>query len=198
MPNAKIGKLRLFGVIGDEIDDLTAGLVDDKLGQLADADEIEVRLNSPGGIVYEGIAIYNILQSLDKPITVIVEGMALSVASLIAMAGDRIVMRAKSLMMINQPWNVTRGNAETHRQRANGLDFQARAARDIYATRTGQPPGTVWRWMDAETWFEPEDAVAAGLATDIQGEAPDKALAGVSLAHLQLTEPATPAKRGAG
>lgn len=139
------------------------------------AKNISVRLNSPGGDVFDGIAIYNAIKRHPSKCTVTVDGIAASAASFIAQAGDRVVMTRNSQMMIHDAWGLCVGNASDMREVADLLDrFSANIA-DIYTQRAG---GTVDLWrtrMKAETWYSAQEAVDAGLADEIEGasEAPE-------------------------
>ncbi|MFC9821383.1 head maturation protease, ClpP-related [Streptomyces erythrochromogenes] len=132
------------------------------------ASEITVNLSSPGGEIFEGIAIYNALRTHPANITVRVSALAASIASVIAQAGDRIVMLSGSQMMIHEGSGLCMGNAADMQQMAELLDRQSANIADIYAERAG---GSADEWrerMKAETWFNAEEAVAAGLADEVE------------------------------
>jgi ATP-dependent protease ClpP protease subunit len=101
-------------------------------------DKITVRINSMGGSVPDGLAIYNAMRRHAAHITVEVDGMAFSIASLIAMGGDTVHMAANALMMIHAPWTVAAGNAAELRQTADTLDTWAAAMASSYAAKTGK------------------------------------------------------------
>lgn len=128
---------------------------------------LRVRLNSGGGIATDGAAIYSMLRSYPETVTVIVEGVAASAASLIAMAGDRIEMSDGATMMIHDPaqWIVDgRGTEDDHLRAAAGLRVTADAYARIYAARAGITAEEARAIMKAETWFDGPAAVAAGFA----------------------------------
>ncbi|WP_051854083.1 MULTISPECIES: head maturation protease, ClpP-related [unclassified Streptomyces] len=130
------------------------------------APNLRVRVNSPGGSVFEGIAIANALRSHPAQVTVQVDGIAASIASVIAMAGDRIEMAPNTMLMIHDASGVCMGNAADMEEMAELLDLISDNIADAYATRAG---GTRDEWrarMKAETWYLPEDAVTAGLADE--------------------------------
>lgn len=130
------------------------------------APRMRVRINSPGGSVFEGIAIANALRAHPANVTVQVDGVAASIASVIAMAGDRIEMAPNSMLMIHDASGVCMGNAADMEDMAELLDLVSDNIADAYAARAG---GTREQWrerMRAETWYLPEDAVAAGLADE--------------------------------
>ncbi|GHH30232.1 hypothetical protein GCM10018792_76460 [Streptomyces rubradiris] len=130
------------------------------------APSIRLRVNSPGGSVFEGVAIANALRSHPAQVTVQVDGIAASIASVIAMAGDRIEMAPNTMLMIHDASGVCMGNAADMEEMAELLDLISDNIADAYAQRAG---GTRDEWrarMRAETWYLPEDAVAAGLADE--------------------------------
>lgn len=132
------------------------------------ASEITVNLSSPGGEIFEGIAIYNALRSHPANVTIRVSALAASIASVIAQAGDRIVMLSGSQMMIHEGSGLCMGNAQDMQQMAELLDRQSDNIATIYAERAGGTPDE-WRTrMRAETWFNAEEAVAAGLADEVE------------------------------
>ncbi|MFI9235777.1 head maturation protease, ClpP-related [Streptomyces sp. NPDC053079] len=132
-----------------------------------DSTEITLRLNSPGGEVFDGIAIMNALRSHPARVTTHVDGIAASIASVIAMAGDRIIMQPHSQMMIHDGSGLCIGNAADMREMADLLDKQSDNIAGVYAERAG---GTVKQWrtkMLAETWYTAQEAVEAGLADEV-------------------------------
>ena len=129
--------------------------------------ELTVRINSPGGDVSDGLAIYNALSRRTGQTTVEVDGIAASAASLIAMAGDTIRIAENAMLMIHSPWTIAAGNAEELRQTAGVLDKFESGLIDTYAKRTGNDRDTVAGWMAAETWFDAHEAVVHGFADEI-------------------------------
>jgi len=125
---------------------------------------LTVYINSPGGSVMDATAIYNALQRHDQPVSIIVDGWALSAASLIAMAGQSLTMGTASLLMLHNPTTVAAGNAADHRKVAETLDSIATAMCDAYRAKTGADEATVIGWLDAETWFTADEAITAKLA----------------------------------
>lgn len=131
-----------------------------------DAERVTVRINSPGGSVFDGIAIHNLIKDHPAGMDVIVDGLAASAASFVAQAGDHIVMNTGAEMMIHNAWMYTAGDAKQLRADADILDRQGLKVARIYHGRAG---GTVDEWlaaMDAETWYLGDEAVAAGLADE--------------------------------
>ena len=133
-----------------------------------EADTITVRINSPGGSVWDGFAIYNALRSHSAAVTTVVEGVAASAASLIALAGDKVVMRPASELMIHEAWTFTDGNADAMRKVADMLDGINTTLAGIYAEKAGTPED-MWREaMRAETWFTPNEALESGLVDAVE------------------------------
>lgn len=137
-----------------------------------DTDELDVHLNSPGGDIFDGLAIYQALKDHKAKVTVHVDALAASIASVIAMAADRIVMSPKATMMIHDGWSVSCGNAADMRKMADLLDKQSEIIASVYADRSNQP-ADFWRdQMREETWYNAQEALDAGLVDEIQGQAP--------------------------
>jgi ATP-dependent protease ClpP protease subunit len=136
------------------------------LGQL-DAKSVDVRINSPGGDVFDGIAIHNALVAHPAVVNVHVDGVAASIASVIAMAGNKVTMARGSQMMIHEGHTVAVGAAADMRKQADLLDTVSDTIAGFYAERAG---GTVPDWrnrMRKETWYSAEEAVQAGLADEV-------------------------------
>ena len=134
------------------------------LAELGEAEEITLHLNSPGGEVTEGMAIHNMLVDHPANVTVIVDGMAASIASIVAMAGDDIRMNRGAEMMIHKAWMVTVGDSDFHVKSGDLLDRTDRQMAAIYAARAG---GDIDQWLEAmgeESWYLGAEAVEAGLA----------------------------------
>ena len=133
---------------------------------------IHLSINSPGGSVFDALAMYNALRQHSADILVDVLGVAASAASMVAMAGDKIVMPENSFMMIHNPWSATAGNAEELRGMADTLDKIAASLVAIYAGRTGKPEDEIKALLDAETWLSAEEAVALGFADELRPAMP--------------------------
>jgi len=131
------------------------------------AENLTVRINSPGGSVIDSVAIYNALVQHPANITTRVDSMAASAASIIAMAGDTVEMMVGSQLMIHDAMSAEMGNARELRELAKWLDSQSDNIASIYAAR-GTKPAEEWRaMMLAETWMFAEEAVDLGLADSI-------------------------------
>ena len=146
--------------------------------QELDVATIAVRINSPGGSVFDGVAIYNALKRHPAAVTTHVDGVAASIASIVALAGDRVVMAKNATMMIHNPWSMAMGDAAELRKTADLLDKLRGTLLSTYADKSGQPDDVIAEAMDAETWYDADEAVAFGLADVIENyEAPIAQLA---------------------
>ncbi|MBZ7921650.1 ATP-dependent Clp protease proteolytic subunit [Ensifer adhaerens] len=161
------GELVLYGPVGywDWWEDtgFNSARVIEALAELSG--DIVVRLNSGGGIAMEGSAIYNALKRHDGKVTIKIDAIAASAASVIAMAGDVIEMPHGTLMMIHEPAGITAGPADEHRRTAAVLDTMTGVFAQLYAERTGLSEAEIRKMMKDETWLSPTEAVAKGFAT---------------------------------
>ena len=132
------------------------------LGALPDDSAIDLRLNSPGGSVFDAVAIHNALSRHAGPVTVWIDGIAASAASYIAMAGDEIVMPENAFLMIHDPSGMVIGTAADMRDMAGTLDKIAGSMLRGYAARSGKPEDEIAALMAAETWFDAAEALEAG------------------------------------
>lgn len=128
---------------------------------------IRVEINSPGGDVFDGIALYNALRAHPSHITTRVTGVAASIASVIVQAGDRRIMLGGAQMMIHRAWGLALGDSDEMRTFAALLERQDAVIAEVYANRSGKPASTFRRLMAAETWFDARQTVAAGLADEV-------------------------------
>lgn len=128
------------------------------------ADEVVVDINSPGGDFFEGVAIYNLLRQDPRKVTVRILSLAASAASVIAMAGDEVQIGRAGFLMVHNAWVVAVGNRHDLVEAAATMEPFDDAMAAVYAEKAGVDRVQAAKWMDAETWFNGEDAVAAGLA----------------------------------
>lgn len=143
----------------------------EKLEEVSDSDTIELHINSYGGSVKEGVAIYNLLkQKKCKEIVAYVDGFAYSVASVILQAADRRVMGLGTSMLIHNMWMHISGNAQDLRKAADDLDVLMESNKQIYLERATITEEELTDMMDKETYLTPEQAVEAGLADEIDGK----------------------------
>ncbi|MFC3163068.1 head maturation protease, ClpP-related [Ciceribacter thiooxidans] len=161
--------ITMFEVIGEDWwtgGGVTAKRVSAALRSIGSKD-VTVKINSPGGDMFEGIAIYNLLRNHPAKVTVEVLGWAASAASIIAMAGDEIRMGLGTFMMVHNAWGVVVGNRHDMREAASLFDGFDSAIADIYEARTGMKRKDIEKLMDAETFMGPSEAVEKGFADTV-------------------------------
>jgi ATP-dependent Clp protease protease subunit len=166
-----VAELILYGDISDQSwcgDEITPKQMSDELKAFGDVDEIIVRINSCGGDVFAGVAIHSMLKRHKAKIIVYIDGLAASIASIIAMAGDEIIMPNGAMLMIHNPWSVAWGESKDFRKMADTLDTIRESMLEIYVDKTGMKSDEVIALLDAETWLTATEAVAQGFATQIE------------------------------
>lgn len=157
--------ISVFDVIGADWygDGVTASRIAAALRSIGGAD-VTVNINSPGGDMFEGLAIYNLLREYEGKVTVKVLGLAASAASIIAMAGDEVQIGRGAFLMIHNCWVYAMGNRHDLQQIAADMMPFDKAMNDIYGARTGLDAATIDAMMDAETYIGGSDAVEKGFA----------------------------------
>lgn len=143
----------------------------DVRAQLEGQGDVTIHVNSGGGIAADGLVIYHLLQDHPGEVTMVITGVAVSAASLLVMAADRLVMRAGTMLMIHDPavgYTHGRGTEDDHRAVADMLATLSAGYAGIYAARAGITAEAARAVMKAETWFSPEEAVAAGFADEVE------------------------------
>lgn len=159
--------INVYGVIAQGFaDTVDAAVIAKTLLENRDAKAITVHINSIGGNAFDGIAIYNMLQNHGAPVTSIVEGMAASAASIIAMAG-RTVIREGGMLLVHNPWTVAMGDAKELRRVAADLDKSRDSLIAIYKSKTGKSGQDLRAMLDAETLMTAEQAKRNGFADEI-------------------------------
>lgn len=160
-----VTEITIYGIIGDSWweDSVSASDIDAALKEITG--DIVIHLNSPGGDAFDGIAIYNRLKQHDGKVTINVDGWACSAASVIAMAGDEVVMGLGSMMMIHEAWSVVWGSKTDMRKEADVLEELEEGIIDIYMTKANVEREEIRKMVDAETWFSAQKAVDIGFAT---------------------------------
>lgn len=166
-------EILVYGIIGkgffDE-DGISAKEFVEELNELKDVSEILIRLNSPGGLVDAGKAMYNSLVKHPATITVEIEGAAYSIASLLAMAGDTISIAENAMIMIHDPMACVCGDAGDLRKTAEMMDKAKLTLISSYQRHVKLSEKEISDAMSAETWYTAEEAVKAGFATEITEE----------------------------
>jgi ATP-dependent Clp endopeptidase proteolytic subunit ClpP len=142
------------------------------LKKVGDVAQIKLHVNSPGGDVFDGLAIYNTLKKHKAAVEVEIDGLAASIASIVAMSGDTVRMAKNAFFMIHNPWTFAYGEAKDLRHSADTLDQVRGSLLATYADKTGEASTEqqLSDWMDAETWFTAEDARKHGFIDEVTGE----------------------------
>lgn len=174
---AQTAEIYIYEEIGDFWGEgVSAKSFADDLKALGKINTISLHLNSPGGVVWDGIAIYNLLKQHPAQINVSIEGLAASIASVVAMAGDEITMADNAMMMIHNPWGVTIGNAADHRQAADMLDkigdsivmaYLDKQQKTMNRDEMMPQKEKMAALMDAETWLSAQEALDLCLIDQI-------------------------------
>lgn len=161
------GELVLTGFVGESFwhQGFTSTQVIDALAEKGPEEDVVVRLNSGGGYAYEGIAIFNAFKAHQGKVTIYIEAVAASAASVIAMAGDEIIMRLGANMMIHDPSGITFGTAQDFKKALTSLDRLASSMAAIYAATSGEEKAAIRTDMESELWLSAEEAVNRGYAT---------------------------------
>jgi ATP-dependent Clp protease protease subunit len=157
--------IQIFDQIGEDWyggSGLSAKQFSDVLTEIGNG-PLLIEINSPGGNVWDGLSIYNQLRGRKAPVTTRVVGIAASIASIIALAGDRVEMADAALMMIHDPSGMAAGTSEDMRKMADALDQHAEVLVGVYAKKTGKSPEAIRAAMKAETWFTTAEAIQFGL-----------------------------------
>jgi len=193
--SAEEAELSILGPIGQPwfFDEVSLQMVLDALDQAKDAPRIRLLLNSPGGDLFEAMAIYNALAKFREKLTVEVLGLAASAASVIALAGRELVMGKGSYFMIHDPWAVTIGPAEEHEKTADLLRKMSGSLAELYAAHSDLTVDEVLVAMEAETWYTAAEAVEAGFASST---AEDTEIAAVSIDTIRFQYKHVPAGMG--
>jgi ATP-dependent Clp protease protease subunit len=163
---SKRGEIWLYDQVGADpwYGGISAKSFADELNKLGQVDVVNLRINSPGGSVFDGIAIYNTLKRHPARIEVDVDGLAASIASVIAMAGDEIRMAANATMMVHDPYGMSAGSAQDMRKTADLLDQVKGQIVETYANRTGKVASTIEEMMASETWMTATEARQHGFS----------------------------------
>lgn len=193
MPNLSVkagannsADILIYDVIGPEwMDYVSAESIAKALKDLAGIEQINVRINSPGGLVFEGLAIYNLLKNHAAKVVVDIDGAAISIASIVAMAGDQIRMAKNAMFMIHDPWVYAMGNSTELRKEAETLDMLKNSLVDIYAARTGKDVKELAKLMSEETWMQSDTALEAKFVDEVTENKSVMAASGVDLSQFK-------------
>jgi ATP-dependent Clp endopeptidase proteolytic subunit ClpP len=176
-----VAEVFIYDAIGEDLwgTGVTAKAFIEEIGNIK-ASRIDLHLNSPGGSVFDGQAIYNALVRHPAQVTTYIDGLAASIASVIALAGDRVVMASNALFMIHNPMSSVAGYASDMRKMADVLDKIKDSIVNVYLEKTTLSADEVHSAMDEETWYTAQEAVQAGFASEMSAALP-------VAAHFDLT-----------
>lgn len=166
----KSADILIYGDIGMDFwtgGGITAKSINEEIGKLGAVDTLNVFINSLGGDVFEGLAIYSLFNRQEANVVVQVDGIAASAASVIAMAGDEILMAEASMMMIHDAWGIMAGNSQDALDFAEVLDKIDGQIATAYTTRTGKKSDKIRGMMDDETWMSATEAVDMKFADKV-------------------------------
>lgn len=162
-PEAK--KITMRGGIGDFENHISA---DDFIAVLGEhSGDIEIELDSPGGSVTDGLAIYNAISNYDGKVTVHIDTLAASIATVVACAADYVKMNSNGKFMIHRAWTVAMGNCKEFRSMADLMEMMDGDIADVYEHRTDIPKDELLAMMDKETWLSAQDAAEKGFIDEV-------------------------------
>lgn len=174
---------------------ITAKAFADVMKTCAGCDALDIYINSPGGSVFDGISIFNQISRFSGEKIVHIDGIAASIASVIAMAGDEIRIADNAMMMIHDPFGFAGGTAEEMRKYADSLDKVRDTILDTYVARTKGDRDDIKKKMADETWMDATEAMAAGFVTHVVGTGEAAKASAELLAKFRKTPSALLAQR---
>lgn len=175
--SGKRGEIYIYEQIGESYfgDGLGAKTFSDAIKEMGKVDGVDIYINSPGGSVFDGVAIYNQIRRIPGDKAVHIDGIAASIASVIAMAGDTVEIAENGMFMIHDPWGMSVGGADEMRKYADSLDKIRDVILTTYVSKTGGDEAEISAWMKAETWMDAKEAVDRGFATSVSKNSAIKA-----------------------
>jgi ATP-dependent Clp protease protease subunit len=163
--NPEAGKITMRGGIGDYENHISA---DDFIAALSEhKGDVEISLDSPGGSVTDGLSIYNAIKNHDGNVTVHIDTLAASIATVIACAADKVKMNSNGKFMIHRAWTVAMGNCKDFRSMADLMEMMDGDIADVYSERTGMKREALLTLMDKETWMSSSDALDLGFIDEV-------------------------------
>lgn len=162
----------IYEMIGQDFwsgDGITAKDFQQDLSKIK-ASQIDLHINSPGGDVFDGNTIYNLIKQHHAKVTTYIDGLAASIASVIALAGDKVYMAENALFMIHNPWGFAMGDATDMRKMADTLDKVRDSTSRVYMNKSGKDEVEINTMLEAETWMTADEALEAGFVDEISGK----------------------------
>jgi ATP-dependent Clp protease protease subunit len=178
----------LYDII-DPMFGISAMSVKSEIDKLPKGSELRLRINSPGGDVFDGMAIYNLLASSQLRITTYIDGIAASIASIIALAGDTVLSGDGAVYMIHEPWTITVGNRDEHKETIKLLTTVNENGADLYTKNSKSTKEQILKWLSAETYMTAQEAIDRGFADafiDGSKPVPQKKMSLTEYAELKL------------
>jgi len=161
-------EVHIYDVIGNYWGEgISADQFRQDIESLGDVESLTVRINSPGGAVFDGLTMYNALRRLEIPVTAAVDGVAASAAAIVAMGADTVTMSETARMMIHEAMGMSDGRAEDHRAMAERLDSINDSQVGIFMDKAGATAVGIRDMLAAETWFTGPEALSAGFADEV-------------------------------
>ena len=156
-------RIEIRGQIGDQI------IAEDIRKEIMDAagEDILIDMNSPGGVVTDGMVIFNALAQHEGKVTVHIDSMCASIATIVSCAADHVIMNDTANFMIHRVWTVAVGNASDFRKTAEIMEMMDAELAEVYAEKTGSEAGRILDLMEAETWMTAQEALNAGFIDEI-------------------------------
>lgn len=164
-------KITIRGTVGEEV---RADDFQDSLNELKGKSNIVIEIDSPGGSVNEGVLMHGMIENFEGHVTIRVDGLCASIATIIACAGDDVVMTESSEYMIHRCWTVAFGNCRDFRKMADIMDELDGDMAEVYAEKSGLLPGDIIKMMDAETYMSAQEALELGFVDAIIREGPEE------------------------
>lgn len=164
--NPEAGTITFRGFVGDYDNGISADDFRDVLAEHGGKD-VTIHLNSEGGSVTDGLSIYNAISQHEGEVTVHVDALAASIATVICCAADKVVMNSNAKYMVHRCWTAAMGNCKDFRQIADTMEMLDGDIAAVYSERTGMKPEALLTIMDAETWLTAEEAVALGFVDEV-------------------------------
>lgn len=164
----KKGEIYVYEQIGEGwFGGITAKSFQKSMEEIKNVEELAIYINSPGGNVFDGVAIYNMIKRHEaKSKKVYIDGIAASIASIIALAGNERIIASNGMFMIHDPWGFAMGRAEDMRKQAESLDKVRGVLLQTYVDRTTAKEADLDKWMSEETWMDADEALERGFATE--------------------------------
>ena len=162
-------EILLYEFIGEDFfgKGMSAKRFAEDLKSLGELNKIIVRINSPGGDVFDGVAIYNTLLNHKAKVNTFIDGLAASIASVIALAGDAVTIADNAMFMMHNPWTIAIGDAREMEKVAETLDKIRESLVVTYSKRSGKDAKAIIKLLDAETWLTGQEAVDEGFADKV-------------------------------